>query len=715
MRTRSIQLAGMALAVVAVTSAPAHAQVKAGAEFRANTSTTGQQIFPGIAVQSNGDFIVTWGSSVGDASGYGALGQRYFRDGSPKGAQFQINSYATGNQLFTDVAIAPSGAFLVVWDSRLTPTTSTVRAQFFDAAGAKVGADFEVNPAPGTVDYYAHAGSDAKGNFVVTWTSDAAGGDTSYYGILARRFAANGTPLGAPFQVNTFTNDYQEKSKIAVNADGSFVVVWESYLQDGSSYAVVGQRFDAAGTRVGSEFVANTYTTGNQGDPSVGAGADGRFVIAWESNMGPSPNGLEVRSQRFDASGTPVGGEFIVNSYTTGSQFLYSVAVDAQGNFVTVWDETGRDGSDYGSFGWRTAWNNNARRGAEFQSNTFTTGYQGISNVAGDPLGNFIVAWHSDQDGGPANLGIYVQRFGGLFPTALSVDSTGNLVWDPNETVEVKPSWRNQNGASQTFGSSLADITGPAGATYAITDPTADYGTVTNGATATCTDCFGVLNVIVNRPQQHIDASAVESITPDTQGQQKTWKLHVGGSFADVSGSSPFYRFIETLLHYSITGGCGGNDYCPLNSTTRDQMSVFVLVAKEGAGYAPPACSPPNVFNDVPETNPFCRFIEELAARGVVSGCGGGNYCPGDPVTREQMAVFVLRTLDPTLNPPACGTPVFTDVPASSGFCKWIEELVRRNVVTGCAPNLYCPTQPVTREQMGVFISGTFGLTLYGI
>ena len=143
-------------------------------------------------------------------------------------------------------------------------------------------------------------------------------------------------------------------------------------------------------------------------------------------------------------------------------------------------------------------------------------------------------------------------------------------------------------------------------------------------------------------------------------------------------------------------------------------MSVFVLVAKEGAGYAPPACAPPNMFNDVPETNAFCRFIEELAARGVVGGCGGGNYCPNDPVTREQMAVFVLRTLDPTLNPPACGTPVFADVPASSGFCRWIEELARRGVVTGCGGGNYCPTDPVTREQMGVFISRTFGLTLYG-
>jgi len=98
----------------------------------------------------------------------------------------------------------------------------------------------------------------------------------------------------------------------------------------------------------------------------------------------------------------------------------------------------------------------------------------------------------------------------------------------------------------------------------------------------------------------------------------------------------------------------------------------------------------------------------------VVGGCGPNTYCPTDPVTREQMAVFVLRTLDPALSPPSCTTPIFNDVPASSPFCRWIEELARRGVVTGCGGGNYCPSDAVTREQMGVFITATFGLTLYG-
>ncbi len=78
------------------------------------------------------------------------------------------------------------------------------------------------------------------------------------------------------------------------------------------------------------------------------------------------------------------------------------------------------------------------------------------------------------------------------------------------------------------------------------------------------------------------------------------------------------------------------------------------------------------------------------------------------------MAVFVLRTLDPSLIPPACESPMFADVPVSSPFCPWIEEMARRGVVSGCGGGNYCPTSPVTRGQMGVFLTRTFGLSLYG-
>ena len=303
-----------------------------------------------------------------------------------------------------------------------------------------------------------------------------------------------------------------------------------------------------------------------------------------------------------------------------------------------------------------------------------------------------------------------------MTPISLKVDDAGNKVMQPNELTTVQPTWRNDGALAQAnVTGALTNFTGPAGPTYTINDGTGAYGTVAAGASAQCTDCYSVTATSGTRPAQHWDTTVLETL--NVPGQNKTWTLHIGDSFTDVPASNGFYRFIETLFHKGVTGGCGTSLYCPSASTTREQMAVFVLVAKEGAAYNPPACAPPNLFSDVPDTSPFCKFIEELANRGVVGGCGPNLYCPGDAVTREQMAVFVLKTLDPALNPPACvaGSEVFNDVPASSPFCKWIEELARRGVVTGCGGGAYCPTQPVTREQMGVFISVTFGLTLYGV
>jgi hypothetical protein len=296
---------------------------------------------------------------------------------------------------------------------------------------------------------------------------------------------------------------------------------------------------------------------------------------------------------------------------------------------------------------------------------------------------------------------------------SLAVDAAGNRVMDPAEAAIMAPTWHNDTATvAAAVTGALTNFTGPAGGTYTIVDAAAAYGDIAANANASCgSNCYTLTAAAATRPVVHWDTTVLETMST---GNTKTWTLHIGESFTDVPTSSNFYRFIETLLHTGITGGCTATTYCPNNSTTREQMSVFVLIAKEGAGYTPPACTTP-VFPDVPANSPFCRFIEELVRRGVTSGCGGGNYCPGDPVTRAQMAVFVLRTLDPALNPPACGTPVFNDVPANDPFCRWIEELARRGVVSGCGGGNYCPADPVTREQMGVFLVQTFSLNLYGL
>ncbi len=180
--------------------------------------------------------------------------------------------------------------------------------------------------------------------------------------------------------------------------------------------------------------------------------------------------------------------------------------------------------------------------------------------------------------------------------------------------------------------------------------------------------------------------------------------------FLDVPPAHPFRNFVNTLARNGVTGGCGGGDYCPDAAVTRAQMAVFLLVSKQGTGYAPPACVTPR-FPDVPCSSPYAPWVNELAARGITGGCGGGNYCPNTAVTRDQMAVFLLTTKEPPgYVPPACTNPTFTDVPCSSPYAPWIYELVARAITGGCGGGNYCPTAPVTRGQMAVFLVTTFGL-----
>jgi S-layer homology domain len=298
-------------------------------------------------------------------------------------------------------------------------------------------------------------------------------------------------------------------------------------------------------------------------------------------------------------------------------------------------------------------------------------------------------------------------------PVMTDVDSAGNGVWEPGETVDVAPTYDNDGNVPLDLSGTATSLTGPAGAAYSITDSAATYGSIDPGAQGSCSstpDCYSVsVDDPAVRPAAHWDAQLVEAVS---SGVSVTRVLHIGSSFTDVPVSYQFYKHVENLYHNGITGGCDVGLYCPGSSVTRAQMAVFLLKAKHGVGYVPPTCS--GVFGDVICPSQFADWIEELHAEGITGGCGNGDYCPGNPVTREQMAVFLLKAEHGSgYVPPVC-TGVFSDVACPSGFANWIEELFVEGITGGCGVGLYCPTNPNTRGQMAVFLVNTFGLRLYG-
>jgi hypothetical protein len=120
----------------------------------------------------------------------------------------------------------------------------------------------------------------------------------------------------------------------------------------------------------------------------------------------------------------------------------------------------------------------------------------------------------------------------------------------------------------------------------------------------------------------------------------------LGTIFSDVPASSIYAPWIEQLYDDGITAGCGFRVYCPNDPVTRAQMAIFLLRAKHGENYTPPAVGASTGFNDVAPTDFAAAWIKQLAAEGITAGCGGGNYCPNASVTRAQMAVFLVRTFN---------------------------------------------------------------------
>ncbi|HWP41776.1 MAG TPA: S8 family serine peptidase [Blastocatellia bacterium] len=179
-----------------------------------------------------------------------------------------------------------------------------------------------------------------------------------------------------------------------------------------------------------------------------------------------------------------------------------------------------------------------------------------------------------------------------------------------------------------------------------------------------------------------------------------------GAAFNDVPEGHLFYNDIGKLSARGITAGCGGANYCPEASVTRQEMAAFII---KSLGQLNPPQPSMQRFLDVPPQNPFYAFIGELAVRQITFGCGGGNYCPTEPVLRDQMAAFILKALG-EFNPPEPPFQRFLDVPPTSLFYRFIDRLAVLQITAGCGGGNYCPSQPVTRAEMAAFLVRAFDL-----
>jgi hypothetical protein len=316
-----------------------------------NTYTPGGQGLPDVAASADGQFTVAW-NSVQDHDNYGIFARHYSSSGAPLTPEFAINSYTRGFQIRPHVARANDGTFLVVFDDQRPLAGSFDVRAYLDTApsGSPDLVDALVNTTTAGNQLDAKVSISDGGQAWMVWTS--VGQDGSGDGVFAKTFSGPPIPP-TDIQVNTTTANSQNGPVVAAfgpaGPGGGAIVAWNSLNQDGFSNGVFAQRFDDTATPVGTEFQVNSYTLQQQSGASVVADAQGNFVIAWESfSQDGSISG--VFAQRFDSDGARFGSEFQVNTYTIGAQGAPDVAMDGDGNFVIAWESSGQDGDGTGIF-----------------------------------------------------------------------------------------------------------------------------------------------------------------------------------------------------------------------------------------------------------------------------------------------------------------------------------------------------------------------------
>ncbi len=326
-----------------------------GSRFLVNTGfTSGNQGAPAVARAPDGRFVVAWQSKDQDGDGYGIYAQRYTAAGVADGLAFQVNTNITGNQTAPAVAMAEDGRFIIVWqgadglEDGVADGTTDIFAQRFNPDGTRNGSEFQVNHFEGTDQIMPAVTMNSAGQFAIAWVSShqmlTIPELDAEKSVFVQWYDANGVSVGDEVIAHQYVKDAQESPQIGMDAEGHFVVAWQSINQDGSTWGVYGRQFNNQKVALTTtEFRINEATDGLQRLVGLGVDADGNFVVAYESTAPENSDGIstDIYRREFLPDGTPNGSENLVNTWTGGPQTLPVVARAATGNYGIFWTGQG--------------------------------------------------------------------------------------------------------------------------------------------------------------------------------------------------------------------------------------------------------------------------------------------------------------------------------------------------------------------------------------
>jgi len=398
--------------------------VKAGSEFQINTTSASDQNTASVAMDSAGNFVVTWESQGQDGSGTGIFAQRYNAAGTPLGAEIQVNTVTGADQSNSQVAMANNGDFLVVWEGR-QDGDANIYARLFDSTGTPQGAEFQINATTAGDQLNPAVAMKNNGDFVVAWQSD----DGSGSGILARMFDKNGVAQTAEVQINSTTAGDQVNASVAIKNNGDFAVSWDSDGQDSDGAGVFARLFDKNGAPQTAEIQVNETVAGDQQFNDLAMDNSGSFVVVWNGN-GSGGDATGIHGRLFDSGGNPQGSEFQINTNTGNTQQGAAVAMTKTGQFVVTWQSDLQDGDGFGIFA-RQFDNTGASVGGELMVNTTTVDDQALPDAAIKAGDEFVVVWQGKgQDAGPPadSWGVFGQRYTSGINTAPVITLPGGAL-----------------------------------------------------------------------------------------------------------------------------------------------------------------------------------------------------------------------------------------------------------------------------------------------
>ncbi|MGB7301038.1 MAG: DUF4347 domain-containing protein, partial [Burkholderiaceae bacterium] len=309
---------------------------------------------PAVAIASNGDFIIVWTSKNQDGDNDGVYAQRFNADGSPQarpsdaysaassnyanGFEFRVNSTTDNEQRRAAVGMRDDGSFVIGWENRyMVSVFDTYRAMYraFNADGTAVNGTDKIAFFNLTNNDQRHvsvaAGPNGQAALLSFVHEDSADFDIHILQILINGNAGNETIIEQ-------TGEALEHAQIAMNASGDYAVIFENTANGGTIEVV---RFSDDGTPVdgGASIVVSQTTAGNQQNPSLALGDDGRILAVWQGEES-SGGKDDILAREITANGALPGPEIVV-PFTTANHQLRPDAVLAGNTAIVVWDDHG--------------------------------------------------------------------------------------------------------------------------------------------------------------------------------------------------------------------------------------------------------------------------------------------------------------------------------------------------------------------------------------